>query len=266
MRESIMNHHREKILVSGKNLSLSLDRQHLLEGVSIEISKEEIVTVVGPNGAGKTTLLKILLGLLKPDRGTVEKKSGLRVGYLPQKLNVDPVLPLSVERMMTLTENFPRNQVNTALEKTGVAALIDEPVQNLSGGEFQRMMLARALLRNAELLVLDEPAQGVDHLGESELYGLIGRLKEVRGCGVLMVSHDLHLVMAATDEVICLQRHVCCSGSPESVSRDPAYHELFGPGAGTPNLALYTHDHDHDHDLHGDAQPGHHHDGNCHHD
>ena len=248
-----MNHHREKILVSGKNLSLSLGRQQVLEGVSIEISKEEIVTVVGPNGAGKTTLLKILLGLLKQDRGTVEKRSGLRVGYLPQKLNVDPVLPLSVERMMTLTENFPRNHVKTSLEETGVAALIDEPVQNLSGGEFQRMMLARALLRNAELLVLDEPAQGVDHLGESELYGLIGRLKEVRGCGVLMVSHDLHLVMAATDRVLCLNRHICCEGKPREVTRHPEYLRLFGMETGS-ELAVYSHHHDHTHALSGNVE------------
>ena len=248
-----MNHHREKILVSGKNLSLSLGCQQVLEGVSIEISKEEIVTVVGPNGAGKTTLLKILLGLLKQDRGTVEKRSGLRVGYLPQKLNVDPVLPLSVERMMTLTENFPRNHVNIALEETGVAALIDEPVQNLSGGEFQRMMLARALLRNAELLVLDEPAQGVDHLGESELYGLIGRLKEVRGCGVLMVSHDLHLVMAATDRVLCLNRHICCEGKPREVTRHPEYLRLFGMETGS-ELAVYSHHHDHTHALSGNVE------------
>ena len=248
-----MNQKQEKILISGKKLSLKLGRQHLIEDVSIDISEEEIVTIIGPNGAGKTTLLRVLLGLLNPDSGKVEKRKGLRVGYLPQKIILDPVLPISVERMMTLTEFFPRNKVLTALEETGVARLIDDPVQNLSGGEFQRMMLARALLRNSELLVLDEPAQGIDHLGEAGLYGLIGRLKEKRRCGVLMVSHDLHVVMAATDRVLCLNRHVCCEGQPGEVTRHPEYLRLFGIGAGS-ELAFYSHHHDHTHTLSGNVE------------
>ena len=244
------------MLISAKDLHLKVGRHDLVEGVSIEVSEGEIVSIIGPNGAGKTSLLKLLLGLIKPERGSIERRPGLRIGYLPQKTSIDTVLPLSVERMMTLTEAFSRKEVEKALAETGVAFLIDEPVQTLSGGEFQRMMLARALLRNPELLVLDEPAQGVDHLGEAELYGLIGRLREERGCGVLMVSHDLHVVMAATDRVLCLNRHLCCEGEPEEVTRHPEYLRLFGMEAGS-RLAVYSHHHDHTHDLSGNVDTSH---------
>lgn len=244
------------MLISAKGLHLKAGRHDLVEGVSIQVSEGEIVSIIGPNGAGKTSLLKLLLGLIKPERGSIERRPGLRIGYLPQKASIDTVLPLSVERMMTLTEAFSRKEVEKALVETGVASLIDEPVQTLSGGEFQRMMLARALLRNPELLVLDEPAQGVDHLGEAELYGLIGRLREERGCGVLMVSHDLHVVMAATDRVLCLNRHLCCEGEPEEVTRHPEYLRLFGMEAGS-RLAVYSHHHDHTHDLSGNVDTSH---------
>ncbi len=152
--------------------------------------------------------------------------------------------------MMTLTAAHPRKQIVSSLEETGVAHLIDEPVQVLSGGEFQRMMLARTLLGNPELLVLDEPVQGVDYMGEAKLYELIGRIRDRHGCGVLMVSHDLHVVMASTDRVVCLNRHVCCEGQPEEVSRHPEYLRLFGLESGTA-LAVYTHHHDHTHHLSG---------------
>ena len=241
------------ILISAKDLYLKAGRNDLVEAVSLEVSEGEIVSVIGPNGAGKTSLLKLLLGLYKPDRGSIRKRLGLRVGYLPQKTNIDPILPLSVARMMTLTESFSRKEVETALVETGVISLIDEPVQTLSGGEFQRMMLARALLREPELLVLDEPAQGVDHLGEAELYGLIGKIRDQRGCGVLMVSHDLHVVMAATDRVLCLNRHLCCEGEPEEVTRHPEYLRLFGMEAGS-RLAVYSHHHDHVHGLSGNVE------------
>ncbi|MBI13344.1 MAG: zinc ABC transporter ATP-binding protein [Deltaproteobacteria bacterium] len=244
------------MLISAKDLHLKAGRHDLVEGVSIQVSEGEIVSIIGPNGAGKTSLLKLLLGLIKPERGSIERRPGLRIGYLPQKASIDTVLPLSVERMMTLTEAFSRKEVEKALAETGVSSLIDEPVQTLSGGEFQRMMLARALLRNPELLVLDEPAQGVDHLGEAELYGLIGRLREERGCGVLMVSHDLHVVMAATDRVLCLNRHLCCEGEPEEVTRHPEYLRLFGMEAGS-RLAVYSHHHDHTHDLSGNVDTSH---------
>jgi len=248
--------HRPLLQASG--ISLKLGRSQLLEQVSLTVSEGEIVTVIGPNGAGKTTLLQILLGLRPPGSGSVVKRPRLRIGYLPQRLNVDPVLPLSVSRMMTLTASQPRAQVQAALEETGVAHLMDEPVQGLSGGEFQRMMLARTLLGNPELLVLDEPVQGVDYMGEAELYELIGRIRDRHGCGVLMVSHDLHVVMASTDRVICLNRHVCCEGQPEEVSLHPEYLRLFGLESGTA-LAVYTHHHDHTHHLSGAVHPEHHH-------
>lgn len=241
------------ILISAKDLYLKAGRNDLVEAVSLEVSEGEIVSVIGPNGAGKTSLLKLLLGLYKPDRGSIRRRLGLRVGYLPQKTSIDPVLPLSVARMMTLTESFSRKEVETALAETGVLSLIDEPVQTLSGGEFQRMMLSRALLREPELLVLDEPAQGVDHLGEAELYGLIGKIRDQRGCGVLMVSHDLHVVMAATDRVLCLNRHLCCEGEPQEVTRHPEYLRLFGMEAGS-RLAVYSHHHDHVHGLSGNVE------------
>ena len=241
------------ILISAKDLYLKAGRNDLVEAVSLEVSEGEIVSVIGPNGAGKTSLLKLLLGLYKPDRGSIRRRLGLRVGYLPQKTNIDPILPLSVARMMTLTESFSQKEVETALAETGVLSLIDEPVQTLSGGEFQRMMLARALLREPELLVLDEPAQGVDHLGEAELYGLIGKIRDQRGCGVLMVSHDLHVVMAATDRVLCLNRHLCCEGEPQEVTRHPEYLRLFGMEAGS-RLAVYSHHHDHVHGLSGNVE------------
>jgi len=211
------------------------------------------VTVIGPNGAGKTTLLRVLLGLIPANSGSIFKKPKLRIGYLPQKVSVDPILPLSVSRIMNLTGNFSSLQIENALEETGVDSLKNKPVFQLSGGEFQRVMLARALLRSPELLVLDEPVQGVDYMGESELYNLIGNLRKSHGCGVLMVSHDLHVVMASTDRVLCLNQHICCEGQPEDVSRHPEYLRLFGLDSGSA-LAIYSHHHDHTHHLSGDLQ------------
>jgi zinc transport system ATP-binding protein len=238
------------VLLEGRHLSLTLGRMSVLDDVSLTVSAGEIVTMIGPNGAGKTSLLRILLGLVPPTRGRVERRKGLSLGYVPQRLAIDPVLPLSVKRLMTLTARRSVAAVRAALGETGVAALIDAPVQTLSGGEFQRVLLARALLREPELLVLDEPVQGVDFAGEAALYQLIGAIRDRHGCGVLMVSHDLHTVMAATDRVICLNRHVCCAGKPAAVGRDPEFVRLFGPRAAAA-LGVYAHRHDHAHDLAG---------------
>jgi zinc transport system ATP-binding protein len=224
----------------------------ILDTIDISVASGEIVTVIGPNGAGKTTLLRVLLGLLKPSDGTVERRPGLRVGYLPQRMQIDPVLPLSVGRLMTLTQRSDAGAIGAALAETGVSHLWNAQVSTLSGGELQRVLLARALLRDPDLLALDEPVRGVDFAGEAALYELISGIRDRRGCGVLMISHDLHVVMAATDRIVCLNRHVCCAGTPEAVSRHPEYARLFGPRAASA-LAVYTHHHDHGHGLSGEV-------------
>jgi len=236
-------------LIRLRGVSVNFGAQPVLQNVQLSVQPGEIVTLIGPNGAGKTTLVRAVLGLLKPKTGKVWRQPGLRIGYMPQKLHVDPTLPLSVLRFLRLVPRVDRARALAALVEVGAERVIDSPLQGISGGELQRVLLARALLREPQLLVLDEPVQGVDIGGQAELYRLITRLRDRYGCGVLMVSHDLHLVMSTTDQVICLNRHVCCSGHPEQVSGDPAFLELFGQDAQA--LAIYQHRHDHAHDLHG---------------
>ncbi|QLF93489.1 zinc ABC transporter ATP-binding protein ZnuC [Pseudomonas sp. ABC1] len=242
------------LLIRLEGVGVRFGAQAVLDGANLKVSRGEIVTLIGPNGAGKTTLVRSVLGLLKPDSGEVWRKPRLRIGYMPQKLHVDATLPLSVLRFLRLVPKVDRARALAALAEVGAEHVIDSPLQRVSGGELQRVLLARALLREPELLVLDEPVQGVDVAGQAELYRLIGQLRERYGCGVLMVSHDLHLVMSATDQVVCLNRHVCCSGHPEQVSNDPAFIELFGQDARS--LAIYHHHHDHSHDLQGEVVPG----------
>lgn len=239
-------------LIRLDGIAVTFRGQNVLENVRLAVNPGEIVTLIGPNGAGKTTLVRAVLGLLKPNAGSVWRKPKLRVGYMPQKLHVDPTLPLSVLRFLRLVPGVDRVRALAALVEVGAAQVIDSPLQGISGGELQRVLLARALLREPELLVLDEPVQGVDVAGQAELYQLITRLRDRHGCGVLMVSHDLHLVMSTTDQVVCLNRHVCCSGHPEQVSSDPAFVELFGTNAAK-SLAVYHHHHDHAHGLHGEV-------------
>lgn len=242
-------------LIRLDGIAVSFNGQAVLDDVELSVRPGEIVTLIGPNGAGKTTLVRVVLGLLQPERGNVRRTPRLRIGYMPQKLHVDATLPLSVLRFLRLVPGVDRKRALAALAEVGAEQVIDSPLQSISGGEMQRVLLARALLREPQLLVLDEPVQGVDVAGQAELYRLISRLRERHGCGVLMVSHDLHLVMSATDQVVCLNRHVCCSGHPEQVSGDPAFIELFGQDA--KSLAVYHHHHDHDHDLHGGVvKPG----------
>ncbi len=230
-------------LVKIDGISKRIAKRTLLDKVSFSINKGQILTLIGPNGAGKTTLVRCLIGLSQPDSGAVIKAPGLRIGYMPQRLSIDDTLPLTVLRFLQLAE--PRRALCLdALEQVDILHLRKRPVQKLSGGETQRMLLARALLRQPNLLVLDEPVQGVDIAGQESLYRLIGQLRDSLGCGVLMVSHDLHLVMAATDEVICLNHHICCQGSPASVSASSEYTALFGV-----RTALYSHQHDHSHGL-----------------
>ncbi|UTW06020.1 zinc ABC transporter ATP-binding protein ZnuC [Pseudomonas benzenivorans] len=236
-------------LIRLDGVGVSFAGQAVLQDVQLSVEPGQIVTLIGPNGAGKTTLVRAVLGLLKPESGSVWRKPKLRIGYMPQKLHVDATLPLSVLRFLRLVPGVDRGSAQAALAEVGAGQVIDSPLQGISGGELQRVLLARALLRKPELLVLDEPVQGVDVAGQAELYRLITRLRDRHGCGVLMVSHDLHLVMSTTDQVVCLNRHVCCSGHPEQVSFDPAFVELFGQDA--KSLAVYHHHHDHEHDLHG---------------
>jgi zinc transport system ATP-binding protein len=233
-------------LVNLSNAGASRKGRWLVRGVSFEVGRGEIVTLIGPNGSGKSTTARMALGLMRPDEGEVSQHAGLKVGYVPQKMAIDRTMPLTVERLMTLTGPLGRQEIANALAETGITHLAKAEVQHLSGGEFQRALLARAIARKPDLLVLDEPVQGVDYMGEIALYELIGAIRDRSGCGVLLISHDLHVVMAATDTVVCLNGHVCCTGTPEMVSQSPEYQRLFGVrGAGA--LALYTHHHDHTH-------------------
>jgi zinc transport system ATP-binding protein len=252
-------------LIELGQITLQRDGQTILDRVDLTLVPGRITTLIGPNGAGKTCLARIALGLMAPTAGTVRRRPGLRTGYMPQRLRIDDSMPLTVDRFLWLAQPGHVRDRQAALERTGVAHLAHRAVQKLSGGELQRVLLARAILRKPDLLVLDEPAQGVDVVGQNALYGLLAEVRDELGCGILLISHDLHLVMAATDQVVCLQHHVCCHGTPEVVRRDPAYLALFaGQHVPADNLAVYTHDHDHDHDLHGDVHscdnPHHHHD------
>ncbi len=226
----------------------------LMDDLNFTLPRGGIVGVIGPNGAGKTTLVRVLLGLITPDRGEVRRRPGLSIGYVPQRFDIDRAIPMTVARFLRLGRPGEPRQIQAVLEEVGAPHVLEQQLSNLSGGELQRVLLARALLRNPQLLVLDEPVRGVDYAGEAELYTLIGRLRTSRGLGVLLVSHDLHVVMAQSDRVVCVNRHICCSGVPETVARDPSYVRLFGAHAAQA-FAIYSHDHDHHHDLTGEALP-----------
>lgn len=241
-------------LLQMKGIALHFDGHAVLENINLNLNEGEIVTVIGPNGAGKSSLVSLVVGLQNPSAGSITRQAKLRIGYMPQKLTINPQLPLSTQRFLSLCGN--NTTLKAAVARLSIECLLKTPVQKLSGGEMQRVLLARALMKNPQLLVLDEPAQGVDVAGQAELYHLLGELRDELGCGVLMVSHDLHIVMAQTDQVLCLNKHVCCHGEPESVSQHPEYLQLFGKKAAA-DIAIYTHNHDHQHDIHGDVvQPG----------
>ncbi len=238
-------------LASAESVSLSLGGRAVLDRVSIAIHPREIVTLIGPNGAGKTTLARVLLGLVRSIEGRVLHRPGLRVGYVPQRFALEPIIPLSVRRFMSLNKAISHAEARTCLEDTGAGQLLDAQMTGLSGGEFQRVLLARALARRPDLLVLDEPAQAVDFAGAAQLYELIGSIRDRRGCGILLISHDLHVVLGASDRVVCLNRHICCEGVPSAVAGHPEYARLFGSVAAS--LGLYRHSHDHAHTLSGDV-------------
>jgi zinc transport system ATP-binding protein len=247
-------------LVTGRQLGLTIGGRQILENIDVTVHAGEIVTVIGPNGAGKTSLARLLLGIMKPTGGKVTRAPGLRVGYVPQRFPVDPSIPLNVRRFLTLGVQVSLPAIRSVLQEVGASHLIDRPISVLSGGEFQRVCLARALIGMPKLLVLDEPAQAVDYAGELELYELISDIRKRRSCGILLISHDLHIVLGASDRVICLNGHVCCEGVPEKVANHPEYARLFGREAKA--VGVYRHHHDHQHDLSG-AVKG---EGGCGHD
>ena len=239
----------QNILVKLNDAGLQLNNKWLVKGVSLQVEKGKIVTLIGPNGSGKSTTAKIALGIYKKIDGSVEKYTN-KVGYVPQKISIDWTLPLRVSDFMVLTENLNNEIIDEALSLTGVIHLKDKNLGDLSGGEFQRVLLARAISKKPDLLVLDEPVQGVDFTGEIALYELIKKISDELDCGILLISHDLHTVMSATDHVVCLNGHVCCSGTPHDVAKDPSYIEIFGENAAS-TLSLYKHDHDHYHNQDG---------------
>ena len=239
-------------LVKLNNAGFKQNDKWLVEGVSLTVEKGKIVTLIGPNGSGKSTTAKIALGIYKNIEGSVEKYTN-KVGYVPQKISIDWTLPLRVYDFMLLTENIKEEAIDEALTLTGVIHLKNKNLGNLSGGEFQRVLIARAISKKPELLVLDEPVQGVDYTGEIALYELIKRISDSLNCGILLISHDLHTVMTATDHVVCLNGHVCCSGSPMDVAKKNEYKSLFGEQA-SQILSVYEHKHDHVHSDKGEIK------------
>ncbi|WP_151717868.1 ATP-binding cassette domain-containing protein [Gemmobacter serpentinus] len=244
-------------LIEARKICVSLGGQEVLHDVSLQVAPREIVTILGPNGSGKSTLLRALLGIVPVSHGEIRRAPDLRLGYMPQKLHIDRSMPLSVRRFLSLPQRHARADCDAMLARVGLPDLAMRPMSGLSGGQMQRVLLARALLTRPALLVLDEPTQGLDQLGEAAFYQLIDEVRSETGAAVLMVSHDLHVVMSASDRVICLNGHICCEGTPRVVSSAPEYRALFGLGT-RGALALYQHEHDHDH-SHDDGLEHHHH-------
>lgn len=252
------------LLIEADNISHQFGDTTVLQNISMQIHSKEIVTLIGPNGAGKSTLLKILLGLIKPTNGKVKRSKNLKIGFMPQKIQVDPTLPMTVLRFLQLglpnsgqftasladkiwpfsKAAYDNTLINKTTEELNISHLLNHPIQKVSGGEMQRILLARALIREPQLLVLDEPVQGVDLQGQTEIYNYINQVRHEHNCGILMVSHDLHVVMKHTDEVLCLNQHMCCTGHPHSISQHSEFQALFGDLSDS--FAVYEHHHNHD--------------------
>jgi zinc transport system ATP-binding protein len=234
-------------LIAATGLAVRLGRHEVLHDVSLSLEPGEIVTIVGPNGSGKSTLLRALIGAVPLSRGQVRRAPGLRIGYVPQRLHIDPTLPMTVMRFLALPRRRAARDLRAALERAGLPDLRHRQMADLSGGQFQRVLLARALMDSPDLLILDEATQGLDQPGSAAFYRRIEEVRQEMGCTVLMVSHELHVVMSASDRVICLNGHVCCEGRPEIVAQAEEYRALFGTGTHGA-LALYRHEHGHSHD------------------
>ena len=236
----------ENLLIELNNCGIYRNEKWLVRGVSIKVFKGQIVTLIGPNGSGKSTTAKMALGILKPDEGNNLIQDDIKVSYIPQKISIDWSLPLRVIDFMNLIEKYNLNNITETLSLTGIKHLLYEDVRNLSGGEFQRLLMARAIAKKPDFLVLDEPVQGVDYPGEIALYKTIQEIVKNLNCGILLISHNLHVVMSQTDHVVCLNGHVCCSGAPKSIVKEAEYIKLFGKNM-DPTLAFYEHEHDHNH-------------------
>ncbi len=234
------------MLVDLQQVELKARGRLILENINLSVEKGEIVTIVGPNGCGKSMLIRIILGLINPTSGTVTLRQGTRVGYMPQNLSLESLMPLTVERFLCLSPRATKEKCQRFASDLGLTRILNNPVNAISGGERQRTLLARALLNEPELLVLDEPAQGIDINGQATMYEYIAEMRDKLQCSIIMVSHDLHLVIAGTDKVICLNQHICCSGRPAEITKHPEFINIFGEQVST-SLALYTHKHDHEH-------------------
>jgi zinc transport system ATP-binding protein len=236
-------------LLDIRDISVAYGAKTVLSHVDMHVDPGEIVTIVGPNGSGKTSLLRAIIGAVQPASGKITRAPRLKVGYVPQKLHIDPTLPITVERFMRLTDRASRATCCAALDRAGVPDLLTRQMSGLSGGQFQRVLLARALLNSPDLLLLDEATQGLDQPGSAAFYQQIEAVRRDTGCAIVMISHELHVVMSASDRVICLNGHVCCEGTPAVVASAPEYRALFGTGTGGA-FALYQHEHDHHHHDH----------------
>lgn len=253
MPTTITKNQAKVTLIEASNLSVTLNNKIILRDISLQAQSGQIITIIGPNGAGKSTLIKTLLGLQTQYSGLIRKKDNLRIGYIPQRLSINQLIPMQVKHFLQLCPAATLDTINVIANQLNITALISNNMADLSGGELQRVLLARALLNNPELLVLDEPNQGVDLNGQLEFYKLMRNIAHEQNCCILMVSHDLHFVMADTDHVICMNQHICCAGTPQYVTQDPNFINLFGAQAAE-YLVPYSHMHHHNHNLDGSAQ------------